>query len=185
MVSLAEEISEQRARSLEFRFDNEDLLLERANERPVFGWGPFGRNRVYDELGRDQSVVDGAWIVAIGQGGWIGYIGRFGLLTLPIILLALRRRSYGIEIATAVLCLVLVANVIDMIPNGTQSPITWLIVGALLGRLELGHQSNSVADRAAPSPGFEEAEPAFAQRPVSPYTRQSVQHRRMHPSRNT
>src|SRR5690606_40998223 len=34
---------EERAQSLEFRFMNEELLLERVRERLLVGWGEFGR----------------------------------------------------------------------------------------------------------------------------------------------
>ena len=49
MVEMARSIDEDRAESLQFRFENEDQLLDRAWQRFLFGWGRFGRNRVYDE----------------------------------------------------------------------------------------------------------------------------------------
>jgi len=182
ILSVVENIDPNRALSLQFRFFHEDQLIERANDRALFGWGGWGRNRVYDEAGRDQSVVDGAWIVTIGQGGWLRYIGEFGLLALPVLLLALRRRSHGIDPATAALCLVLAANMIDLIPNGTRTPVTWLLVGALLGRLELGAQAKPAAAASSPPDGAQDT--PFAQQPVSPYTRQSVPHQRLRLSRN-
>src|SRR5690606_4405582 len=39
---------EERAQSLEFRFINEELLLERVKERWIVGWGEFGRANVFD-----------------------------------------------------------------------------------------------------------------------------------------
>ena len=39
---------EDRVQSLEFRLDNEEILVEKALERPILGWGGWGRNRVYD-----------------------------------------------------------------------------------------------------------------------------------------
>lgn len=44
MLSMAEAVSDDRAHSLGFRFANEDVLLARAEEKPVFGWGTWGRN---------------------------------------------------------------------------------------------------------------------------------------------
>ncbi|MEM7509078.1 MAG: hypothetical protein AAF415_20350 [Pseudomonadota bacterium] len=180
LVGWAERISEPRSRSLNFRFEQEDQLIEKANDRPLFGWGGFGRNRVYDEFGRDQSVVDGAWVVTIGQGGWVRYIGEFGLLSLPIILMAFRWRRYDVAPVTAALCIVLVANMIDLIPNGTRTPVTWLLVGALLGRLELGRVSEPVKEAArSAEPG---GDLPMAPVPISPYTRQSVRNDRFSPS---
>ena len=41
-------INEERAHSLEYRLENEDLLIAKALQRPIFGWGGWGRNCVYD-----------------------------------------------------------------------------------------------------------------------------------------
>ena len=49
LVEISRGIDDQRARSLRYRFDQEKLLLERASERFLFGWGRFGRNRIVVE----------------------------------------------------------------------------------------------------------------------------------------
>lgn len=125
----------ERVGSLIFRFNNEDALLERANERPLFGWGGWGRNRVWSETGGNVSVTDGTWIIIFGQSGWIGYLARFGLLTMPIMFLAFRRRN--VDVASSALCLALAANLTDLLPNSGLTPVTWLMAGAVAGRLEL------------------------------------------------
>ncbi|MBC9248529.1 hypothetical protein H4P12_17850 [Paracoccus sp. 11-3] len=141
IVNIAADINAERAGSLSFRLKNEDLLLERANERPLFGWGLWGRNRVYDETGQDISTTDGYWVMSIGTSGWIGYLAEFGLLTLPLIFLALRWRELALTPTTAGIALALTANLLDLIPNATLTPVTWLLAGALAGRLELGRLS--------------------------------------------
>lgn len=129
------ERSVDRAQSLQFRFEHEDNLLAKANEKPLLGWGSWGRNRVYDKItGEDLSVTDGIWIIVIGVSGWLGYVATFGLLTAPILFLAARHRVLDISIATAGLGIVLAANLVDMLPNSGLRPITWLIAGALMGR---------------------------------------------------
>lgn len=162
---LAEGVDPDRAASLRFRFNNEDILLDKANQRPAFGWGGWGRNRVFDEEGRDISVTDGYWIIAIGTRGWIGYLSEFGLLLIPMILLGLRWKTLALTPATAGLGLALTANMIDMIPNATLTPVTWLLAGALAGRLELGRVTDTVGE-----PG-----PAGPIR-HSAYTRQTRRH---------
>ncbi|WP_108395449.1 hypothetical protein [Devosia submarina] len=125
-----------RAQSLEFRLVNEDMLLDRAAERPVFGWGGWGRNHLHDPVtGRTLTTVDGLWIGAIGSSGWAGYLGLFGLLTLPLFLLAKQAGSLdlGRAVYVAPLALLLSFNLVDLIPNATLTPVSWLIVGALLG----------------------------------------------------
>ncbi len=84
----AESIDADRANSLRFRFYNEDILLERAYEKPLFGWGSWGRNLIYNEAnGSLESVSDGRWIIVFGQYGWVGFLAEFGLLVLPIFLM--------------------------------------------------------------------------------------------------
>jgi len=145
LVGWATAVDPGRAGSLQFRFDNEDILLDRANEKPLAGWGGFGRNRVFDpETGRDLSVTDGTWIIFMGSYGWLGYLARFGLLTLPLLLLA--RRAGRADPATAGLALVLAANLVDLIPNSGLTPLTWLIAGALSARVR------QEATETAPSP---------------------------------
>lgn len=58
----AAQVSEVRARSLNYRLHNEDISLERALEKPVTGWGRWGRNQVYNERGEMISTQEGVWI---------------------------------------------------------------------------------------------------------------------------
>ncbi|WP_323784456.1 hypothetical protein, partial [Leisingera sp.] len=48
LLAGAASIDPDRAASLDFRFNNEDMLLERAYEKPLFGWGSWGRNLIYN-----------------------------------------------------------------------------------------------------------------------------------------
>ncbi len=150
VVAVIETINPQRANSLQFRLNNEDILLEKANDRPLFGWGGWGRFRVYDSSGRDVSTTDGRWTISIGSEGWFGYLSRFGLLTIPIVLMMLRRKTYEISRATAALCLILAGNLVDLIPNAGLTNITWLIAGALLGRIEQEAVQHSKASASHP-----------------------------------
>lgn len=139
VTSIAQSVSENRAKSLAFRFENENILLAHAGEKPVAGWGGWGRSRVMDAVtGEDISTTDGMWVILIGVWGWLGYLAQFGLLSVPIVLLALGRRQLDLTLATSGLCLTLAANLLDLIPNATLTPITWLIAGALMGRYDIG-----------------------------------------------
>jgi hypothetical protein len=132
--NLALSINEDRAASLKFRLDNEDALLAHANEKPVSGWGSWGRNSLYDpETGQMTSITDGIWLILIGVYGWVGYIGRFGLLTVPILFFAMRSRTFGPSLVTAGLMMLLCANLIDLLPNAGLVNYVWLIAGALAG----------------------------------------------------
>ncbi|WOI58398.1 hypothetical protein [Palleronia sp. LCG004] len=139
LITALETRAPDRASTFNTRVVNEDQLLDKTAERPLFGWGGYARNRVYDERGRDITITDGYWIIIVGQGGWVRYLSEFGLLTLPIMLLAFRRRKTGggFEPATCAVALILAANLIDLIPNAGITPLTWLMTGALWGRWEI------------------------------------------------
>lgn len=132
---VAHSVDAARAGSLQFRLDQEVQLLDKALERPIFGWGGWGRARIYDAHGRDVSVTDGAWIILLGQGGWVRYLSCFGLLCFPLLALARRRAPPPDDIAIS-LAFALAANLIDLLPNASLLPVTWLLAGALTGRLE-------------------------------------------------
>ena len=150
---IATDFNEQRGSSLGTRLDNEEMLLERAKLRPAFGWGGWGRPRIYDEYGTDVSITDGYWVIIIGVGGWTRYVGEFGLMAMPIFLLAWRRRDYALGNETAVLAVVLAANMMDALPNAAVTPLTWLITGALWGRVELGARAPENGEVIRPNGG--------------------------------
>lgn len=134
VYNMALSISEDRASSLKFRLDNEDALLAHANEKPLAGWGSWGRNSLFDpETGRMTSVTDGIWLNFIGVYGWLGYIGRFGLLTAPILFFALRRKGASPSMITPGLIMVLSATLIDLLPNAGLVNYLWLMAGAVMG----------------------------------------------------
>ncbi len=133
------EISAERAQSLEYRFTNEDRVLAHAEQRPWLGWGGWGRFIPHDpETGTTRIVVDGLWIITIANNGWLGYFALFGLLSLPIWALAFAalRAGQAPPATVTILALVLAINMIDLLPNATLIPFTWLIAGALLGHAE-------------------------------------------------
>ena len=158
MVARAYAFDAARGQSLEFRFDNEAILLERASEKPWFGWGGYGRNMVFDpEYGKALTVPDGRWIIVIGLLGWVGYIMEFGLLALSLVYLAMQARTRAEVLSpyAGVLALILAANMVDMLPNATLIPFTWLMAGALLGyaeALRAGRVTHTSGAEVAPKP---------------------------------
>lgn len=131
---LASAISEERAASLNTRLVNEDRLLEKANSRPFFGWGSWGRNQIYEANWQGDtmtSITDGTWIIVIGTYGWLGYIACFGLLCFPFWRAFRVRKHVTLTAPTVGLLVVLLANLLDLIPNSSLTPFTWLMAGAL------------------------------------------------------
>jgi len=134
-------LPEDRIQSLEFRFDNEEILGEKARERILFGWGGWGRNRVYREnwLGEivDISVTDSLWIIVFGINGLFGLSTLIMSLLLPVVYLIIR---YPVNtwltprISSAiVLGVCLTLFVFDCLLNAMFNPIFPLISGGLSG----------------------------------------------------
>lgn len=166
-TELTSSFSKDRAESADFRFRNEQQLLDRANARPWLGWGAFGRNRVFTFDGGDRvtdvAVTDGAWILTLGQFGWFGYISMFGLLCYPIYNLFRARKRIGSPI-TAAIAAMLLFSLLDLLPNNSLKPITWLIAGAL-SSLAVA-QPRTVQRRLVPS-AFDAREPEPERAPAA------------------
>ncbi|MFL6733642.1 MAG: hypothetical protein ACJ8EY_02975, partial [Sphingomicrobium sp.] len=129
-------ISADRRGSFQMRVDNEDILLAKANQKPLFGWGTWGRNRVYDvESGRDLSITDGEWIIHFGMFGWFGYLSLFGLLAAAVMQArtGVRGPVTQSKIALGGLSLLLAVNIVDLLPNAVLLPFTFLMAGSIAG----------------------------------------------------
>lgn len=134
---IADNISYERAVSLWTRMENENILAEKALERPWFGWGGWGRSRVYDDAGNDISVTDGLWIIILGEHGLVG----LGLFTLTILLPAvIFLKNYPVRTWTtykvapsAVLAILLGLYMVDNLLNAMVNPIFSVVAGGLAG----------------------------------------------------
>ncbi|MGF1491798.1 MAG: O-antigen ligase family protein [Microcoleaceae cyanobacterium] len=134
---------EQRAASLEFRLDNEELLGEKARKQPIWGWGRFGRNRVYDYDWRgdlvDISITDSMWIQAFGVQGVVGLVSIVAVHLLPA-MVTMRRYPAHLwftpKVApTAVLNVVIVLFMLDSCLNNQVNPVFSVVSGGLIGIL--------------------------------------------------
>lgn len=142
LISIAEDLSADRAASLNYRFENENILLAHANEKPVFGWGGWGRNRVFDPItGQDISVTDGYWVIVLGTTGWVGFLSKFLFFFLPIwfVFRNYKKMAFDSESTMVLLSahtLILSLILLDQIPNSSlgNNSLYWLLAGSLLGR---------------------------------------------------
>lgn len=156
IVDLAMSISPERGRSLEFRLMNEEKLLERALEKPMMGWGGSGRSLNVDPYDGDTvNIPDGLWVIFLGVRGLVGYLAAFLLLCAPVFLMYRAASKYrSVESSEfpllGAMAVAVTMNIIDLIPNATLTPITWLIAGTLLGNAArvYGGQSVTLADGA-------------------------------------
>jgi hypothetical protein len=159
VVEAANSINPARAASFKTRVTNEDQLLARANEKPFSGWGNWGRNRVYNkDTGQDISITDGGWIMQFGAWGWLGYLSYFGLFAAAVF-----RSRGGVRgpvtensIAIGGLSLLVGVNLLDVLPNASLVPFTFLAAGSVAGVVRARSAKKS------PRPGLTKARSAVA-----------------------
>lgn len=127
----------ERAESLAYRWENERLLSAKARQRPIFGWGGWGRARVYDEQGRDISVTDSLWIIAFGNHGLVGLVSLITALVLPILSVARRipvaNWTHPAAAPVAALAVALITYSLDCLVNAMVNPVFALVAGGLSG----------------------------------------------------
>lgn len=151
IIALAQAIDPGRAGSMQFRVESEVMLSAHALDRPVFGWGGWGRNRVHNDAGEDVSVTDGFWIIVLGVNGLFGLGAWYLAMTGPIWLMVIRypaRVLASPEAApmVALSCVVLMF-VMDCLPNAMITVIHPLAIGGLAG-MALALQARVNAPRA-------------------------------------
>jgi hypothetical protein len=135
MIAMAHQVfGEERAKSLGMRLNNENLLAQRAMEKPVWGWGGWGQSRVQDEQGKDL-ITDSLWIITLGKYGWVGLLSLMAMLLLPMILVM---KDWRVELwhhpavaPVVVLAIVCSLYMFDHLMNGMVNPIFMLAAGAV------------------------------------------------------
>lgn len=131
VVEVVHDLNPRRAQSLEFRLVNEDRLAQKALQRPIFGWGGYGRSRVHN------SITDGLWIITLGKTGFVGLAGLLGFLLLPMVVMLIRLpRSALLDPAWAApvgIGIVLVLHMIDSLMNAFINPLFVLAAGGATG----------------------------------------------------
>lgn len=139
LIDAVAKIDETRAGSVAFRFENEHMLTAKALERPILGWGGWGRNRVYDDEGNDITVTDGFWVITLGKYGVVGFTASFVALLAPVFWLLFRHDARTLcspEYAAASgVAAILCMYAMDCLPNAMLNPMFVMAAGALSGLL--------------------------------------------------
>ncbi|HEY2587654.1 MAG TPA: hypothetical protein VGI81_18045 [Tepidisphaeraceae bacterium] len=136
LTQMANVISPTRAESFAFRLKMENLLTEKALERPILGWGGWNRSHVYDIFdNHDRTIVDGLWIITLGEFGFVG-LGALTIMIIGSVLLVWWRiptRFWNDPACAAAVSLsvVLALYMIDSLFNATFNPVASLAVGAV------------------------------------------------------
>jgi len=135
--TLRQVFDQDRVASLQFRFDNEEILGAKARQQMLFGWGGFGRNRIYNEAGEDISVTDSLWIITFGINGAFGLVTMTAAILTPSIGFLIRyparlwRNPNVAPAAALAVCIVL--YMLDCVLNAMVNPIFMLAAGGLAG----------------------------------------------------
>ena len=149
IIEVAARFDPERAESVRTRLLNENDLVERAFQRPLFGWGGYGRAEVRDDQGQSTSIRDGLWVILLGETGLVGLVTVLAMMLAPPLWVAVRlRRRLLLDPAlasAAVLTVLLALTMIDSLFNAFTSPPLIAASGGLLGL--------AVAARARPRPG--------------------------------
>lgn len=136
MADAAAVVHPTRAESLEFRLVNEDRLIAKALKQPIFGWGRWGRARVFREDGTDISVTDGLWVITLGNAGIVGLTALTVAMLLPagIVLARLPARlwAHPATAPLAALAVLVVLYALDNLMNDMPSALFTLTLGGLV-----------------------------------------------------
>lgn len=127
---------EDRAQSLEFRFINENMLVERASEQFFVGWGGWGRNLVHDEWGNIATIPDGLWVILFGEHGMVAVVCFYVTMVLAPTAACLRfgqlKRWKFEEVApTLSLALFLLIYAVDCLLNAMENAVYPVALGGL------------------------------------------------------
>ena len=127
----------ERVESLEFRFNNEELMVDHARDRLVWGWGGYDRARVINPATGNMTIQDSLWIIAFGVHGTVGLLSLFSAMLLPLAAFFSRypaRLWTRKDVAPAVgVAVVVLLYVVDSLLNAMINPIYILACGAIAG----------------------------------------------------
>ncbi len=127
-----------RAWSLDYRLEAESLLVAKAMEQPIYGWGEHNRGRVDWDKGPDGKVVpDGLWIQALNVNGLIGIASLVLVFLLPMYLIG-RKLPPANQVQTrlglvTVMAMVVGMYMLDNLMNAMLAPMYFSILGGLTG----------------------------------------------------
>jgi hypothetical protein len=133
VVELFSRVDEDRAYSLAYRFRHEDALIARGAEKPMFGWGHWGRGFIYSPDGEYLSTTDGLWIIKLVSYGYVGLAGCFALLIVPVFrFYRSRPRMPGrMQALASGLAFIVAAFALDLLPNSFYDLLPVAYAGAL------------------------------------------------------
>jgi hypothetical protein len=142
------------------RLENDSLIVGRAMESPLFGWGGWGRWRVRDDFGNDITISDSWWGILLGTTGVFGLVAAYGTFMAPMFVL-IRQRSCkrifeGSKRAAWAVGMAILLFVLDTLVNAMPNTGFILAAGAMASFVV----RRSAPVRAWPASGMAGAAPA-------------------------
>ena len=149
-----------RAESLEFRLDNEKMLIGKALKQPLLGWGGWSRSHVFDRDNKDLTIIDGLWILLMGETGLIG-LTAFCIMVIGPALLIWKRiptRFWSDPACAAAVALAVVITMymLDSLFNATFNQVAVLTIGAVVS---IGGVAKDVFNRGTGEPSRNQPPP--------------------------
>jgi tetratricopeptide (TPR) repeat protein len=129
-------VGDERAWSLQFRLWNEETFILKALQRPIFGWGGWGRIFIYDERGGKQTIADQLTDITFATNGFVGLVAFAAVLLLPPGLFLKRfpaERWIQADLAPTVpIAVILTLYLLDCTLNGMFNAIYIIAAGGVL-----------------------------------------------------
>jgi O-antigen ligase len=138
LLQLGRLAGEDRAESLETRIVSETLLWERAAERPILGWGGWGRSRLVDEeTGKSLAITDGLWVIFAGKYGVLGLAAFWTAMLVGPLRFLVRTRpgqwKHPMAAGAVVMSVLIAMHMCDNLMNAMINPVLVLGAGGLAG----------------------------------------------------
>ncbi len=128
-------VDEAKGRSINFRFQNERLIINNVRERPILGLGR--QSKTLDDHRGGHAYPDSLWIVIFAESGAVGLLSIMATLLAPAAVFiecvpASRWQEAAVAPAAA-LAVVMILCAIDDLANGSINPVYMLASGGLAG----------------------------------------------------
>jgi hypothetical protein len=131
VVNFLEQVNQEKAQSISYRFLNENSVTERLRAQPFWG---LGRSPLFDGPG-PKLVLDSLWIIVYGEFGLIGLGALLAVGLLPVVwflrAVPADRWADADRAPAAALAMVLLAAMVDNLFNDMGNPLLGVAAGGL------------------------------------------------------
>lgn len=171
LVEATSFLGEERSGSLEMRLENDTLIVDKAMNKPAFGWGGWGRWRVTDDRGVDITVSDSWWAILLGSTGVFGLACTYITFIGPLVSLSRHKTRTRIFIgplgAAWGIGFGVLLFVLDTLANAMPNT-SFMIMSATLVSIAAPLRSFTRASRRTPQAHSQPPEPSPAQTSSAP-----------------